>query len=556
MPIEVRYRACVGASITRMRERARGLRRSDRHVLLLAVLTTLLLRLPFIGIPLGIDEGGYAYVATHWSQGSGGLYGAQWVDRPPLLIALYAAAMPLGGEVGVRLLGCLAAVLVVLACADVARRVAGSSAMRWSAMVSAVLASSTAFQSHSVNAELLAIACTAGTAWFVVRAVTAQSSRRAAGWALAGGVAGASAVLIKQSFVDGLLFAGVALAVLAVLERRRGGEATRSLLVLAAGAVGAVASFGAVVVWAEVWGPGVGPLLDALYGFRVAARDAIDAAPGTPNKRAIVFLTTAALSGVLALLAFVAIGLAQLIGGRRARTLARPELVRAVAAGLAAMGALGLVAIVFGGNWWRHYLIQLVPVLSIGTGLVLATSGPRASSRTARGLRGWTLVVAVMTVVFWTGTVAWSSMKGLYTGQTAAGAWLQEAASPGDTALVTWGNANVLERSGLATPYGLAWSLPVRVRDPHLREADELLRGPDAPTWIVEWIPFNSWRLDASGEFRRLVRARYERVSSICGKAVYRLRTGSGTSSGSWPKPPSRATCGQDAPMVFGIPIR
>jgi hypothetical protein len=537
-----------------MRQRARGLGLSDRRVLLVAVLVTLLLRLPFIGIPLGIDEGGYAYVATHWSHGSGGLYGGQWVDKPPLLIALYALSMPLGGQVGVRLLGCLAAVLVVLASADVAKRVAGRSAMRWTALVSAVLASSTAFQSQAVNAELLAIAGTTGTVWLVVRALTASSLRRATAWGAGAGCAAMCAVLIKQSFVDGLVFAATALLAAALLGRGRGGV-RRPLLVLLGGTLGVLFSLAVVGAWAELWGPGLGPMVDALYGFRVAARDAIESSPGTPGKRAMLFLTTSVLTGALALFAFVAIGLARIGARRETDDAERWRLVRSVALGLAAMGAFGLVAIVLGGNWWRHYLIQLVPMLSIGTGIVVAASGPREASRTARGVRRWTLVVAVMTVLVWTGTVAWSSMKGLYTGQTAVGQWLQDAARPGDTALVTWGNANVLERSGLATPYGLAWSLPVRVRDPHLSDARALLNGPDAPTWIVEWIPFNSWKLDAGGEFRRVIHTRYERVSSICGKDVYRLRTGTGEPA-SLPSSPSRSTCGQDVPTVLGVPIR
>jgi len=47
----------------------------------------LLLRVPYLSTPLGRDEGGIAYVASHWSVGHGSLYGAYWVDRPPLLIA-------------------------------------------------------------------------------------------------------------------------------------------------------------------------------------------------------------------------------------------------------------------------------------------------------------------------------------------------------------------------------------------------------------------------------------------------------------------------------------
>jgi hypothetical protein len=47
----------------------------------------LLLRVPYLATPLGRDEGGLSYIAQHWADGHGSLYGAYWVDRPPLLIA-------------------------------------------------------------------------------------------------------------------------------------------------------------------------------------------------------------------------------------------------------------------------------------------------------------------------------------------------------------------------------------------------------------------------------------------------------------------------------------
>src|SRR3954447_12021555 len=86
------------------------------------ILVALLLRAPYISTPLGRDEGGLTYLAQHWSGGS--LYGDYWVDRPPLLIDLFKLA-GLAGELGVRLLGALAAVSLVIAIALLAQAVAG-----------------------------------------------------------------------------------------------------------------------------------------------------------------------------------------------------------------------------------------------------------------------------------------------------------------------------------------------------------------------------------------------------------------------------------------------
>ena len=55
--------------------------------------------LPFAGRSLSPDEGGLLMLAGQWSPGSS-LYGDYFVDRPPLLIALFALADWLGGRRG------------------------------------------------------------------------------------------------------------------------------------------------------------------------------------------------------------------------------------------------------------------------------------------------------------------------------------------------------------------------------------------------------------------------------------------------------------------------
>src|SRR5215208_2173573 len=58
-----------------------------------ALLATVALRLLYLGLPLGTDEGGVALIAKAWGTGHGSLYGAYWLDRPPLLVALYKLAI-------------------------------------------------------------------------------------------------------------------------------------------------------------------------------------------------------------------------------------------------------------------------------------------------------------------------------------------------------------------------------------------------------------------------------------------------------------------------------
>jgi hypothetical protein len=121
------------------------------HVVAVAVLAVVALRLPMIANPAGLDESGYLLVGGQWHAGGTSLYGDYWVERPPMLISIFAAAAHAGGLVTLRLIGCLAAALVVLGAAYVARRVAilaagshregwaGARASRWAAVVAAAL---------------------------------------------------------------------------------------------------------------------------------------------------------------------------------------------------------------------------------------------------------------------------------------------------------------------------------------------------------------------------------------------------------------------------------
>src|SRR5262249_37910524 len=69
--------------------------------------------LPFAGRALSPDEAGSLTVGAQWGHGSS-LYGDYWVDRPPVLIAIFEAADALGGQVPLRLLGALAALAAVV----------------------------------------------------------------------------------------------------------------------------------------------------------------------------------------------------------------------------------------------------------------------------------------------------------------------------------------------------------------------------------------------------------------------------------------------------------
>ena len=80
--------------------------------------------LPFLGRTPSPDEGGLLTVAGQWAPGSS-LYGDYWVDRPPLLIGLFALADGLGGALALRVMGLVAVALTVVLAGVVGRLAAG-----------------------------------------------------------------------------------------------------------------------------------------------------------------------------------------------------------------------------------------------------------------------------------------------------------------------------------------------------------------------------------------------------------------------------------------------
>jgi hypothetical protein len=162
-------------------------------------------------------------------------------------------------------------------------------------------------------------------------------------------------------------------------------------------------------------------------------------------------------------------------------------------------------------------------------------------SRIAHRASIWATVAIATTGATWLVAVGMSATGEYQRRPRVVGDWLAQAASSDDTAIVTWGHANVLQRSGMRSPYSMSWSLPMRVRDPRLEQLRVLLGGPNAPTWLVHWNSLNSWGIDEDGRLRQLVRTRYERVATVCEVPILRRRDEPTTSQ--LPPVPDDASC-------------
>ena len=227
-------------------------------------LAALVLRLPFLGAPVSPDEGGFLEVAGHWHAGGGALYGPYWVDRPPLLIAIYRLADLLGGITALRLIGGVAVAVTVLAVGHTLTRVAGRRAGTWAALMAAALLVTPPGGGVIINGELLASPFLAIGIACAVRA--ADDDRRAHVAALLAGVFAAAAVLVKQNMVDVAVFA-VVFGVGSVLAHR----ATWGLLARRAGLalVGGASMLGTTLFLAWLAGTSPGGVYQAMYPFRL-----------------------------------------------------------------------------------------------------------------------------------------------------------------------------------------------------------------------------------------------------------------------------------------------
>jgi 4-amino-4-deoxy-L-arabinose transferase-like glycosyltransferase len=438
-----------------------------------------------------VDEGGLAYVASRWDSGTGWLYGPHWVDRPPLLLALFRLAAS-GAELGIRALGALAAVAVVVATGATARALAGDRAARVAAMVAAALAGSFAIAAAYAPAELLAAAPSAAAVLCLVHAHRTRRDR----WLVAGGALAAVALLVKQSSVD----AGVAGAALVLASARRDGRGGRRALAFLAGIA---APLTLAAAWQALAGHPAGTLPYALFGFRLDAFGGL-AAMDHPLGQRLSRLVDPALGS--ALIVVLPLAVAGVVALRRDAVLAWTT---------GAWLAMAAAAMLAGGSYWSHYLIQLVPAGSVLAGVALAAA-PRALC-VAVPIAVLTTVVAVNAA----GAVRLRERPPKQLDLSAA-AFVHAHVRPGDTQYVLYARANVLYYVDLPMPYPYAWSLMLRTLPGAVERLQGLLDGHRRPTWLLQWQPFDAHGLDPTGRTRALVLRHYRRVApSLCGRPVH-----------------------------------
>jgi hypothetical protein len=400
-----------------------------------------------------------------------------------------------------RLLG-VAAVVASVLLADQLSRTAALRRTLVPALVAATFLSTPLFGTTTVHGELLAVPLVLAGILALVRGWLTQGPQ-ALIWGVVAGATGVAAALVKQNVLDVFVVAA-ALVLLAVRARLRVRACALGFGVL----TGAAVALCVCLVWAEMHGTEPTRLWDAVVTFRAQAAAVIhSSSTGSTSQRFIGLLGAAALSGAPLLVTVLAL---------RARRPTESDRMLNLRVPAAALLMWELVGIAGGGSYWLHYLTGLVP------GLVLLAT---AADQRRPSHRRWTAVAVAFAIVSSiVATVTAAITVPSYSADTAVATYLKAHSKPHDTVVVGFGHANIVYDSGLRSPYEQLWSLPVRVRDPHLSELTRVLDGRRAPTWVVvNGTSLETWGVDATMAQQALLRS-YRPATTIGDYLVWKRR--------------------------------
>jgi hypothetical protein len=256
-----------------------------------------------------------------------------------------------------------------------------------------------------------------------------------------------------------------------------------------------------------------------MYGFRADAAHVIAThSLAAPEARLQTLVTLALVSGLVLLVAQLAVS--------QWRTLFHPSPLVWAVTGAAAIEVAGVL---LGASYWPHYLIGVIPVLALATGLAASRplpGGPPPAPTPAQARRGRTgtqlvATLAVLTTVV-AAPVAAVTVHTYPSHSYRVARWLASSAGDTDTVAVPFTHANVIEASGLSSPYPYSWSLPVRTLDPDLTLLTHTLTSPQgAPTWVVRWDAPHTWGVDPGDHVGHALDSHYREVAVVCGHPVW-----------------------------------
>lgn len=490
--------------------------------LVIAILLSLAARVPFLTIPMIHDEGGYAYAARGWLEGTGRLYDDLWISRPQGIFALYALVFEtLGTSVlALRFTAWLFAALTVFAVWLFGRRWTSPRVANLAAILAALLLSWPNFEGFTANAEVfMGMPAAFAAFWLLRMAQTRWSASQLVG---VGVLVGLSTVL-KPSGIVMLPVAWAVLWMVAGSPRRERLHRTGWVL-LGVGIVGAISFIhGYFLGW------------DNFFYATVTYRLTLQSSATVSLSRhawAIGSLTyhSAPLVGLLLMTwafrtRFPLRALLDAASPPRRLRMRRPSHPGGL---LLATWTIGAVAgIAMGGDWWPHYMIQLVPPVALW--LAWNIDG------FVHALRHWRRALAtamVATLLLLPFAMIAGGRDGLltalydhpgYPAQAEVAAYIRAHTSPDETIYVAFDQASIYYLSDRKPAYRHLYDQELRALPESYADIIGIISGPDRPVYIISTLhpgPFP----DDSRAFWREVGRYYDLETTIEGVPIYRAK--------------------------------
>lgn len=373
--------------------------------LLSAMLLGLALRIPFLDIPMIHDEGGYAYAAQGWVEGTGQLYHDLWISRPQGIFVLYAGIMEYIGSstVAFRFVAWIFAAVTTAVIWWYGRAWKGPAVGNLAAILFAVIAALPILEGYTANAEIFM-----GAPAAISAAAMLVATRRNWPWTalVTAGIMAGLATLLKP--------AGIVMYPLALMVIWRLGDGPWRLQLRRAGLVGLGLAAVGIPTLIHGWMLGWSEFTYATITYRISAQSSLTVGV-YHNVRALLGLLQDTWPLLVVVVALLVARYRHAIGGwiasrRRPRwhQLSIPrgrQQLNAIATpappgnrnpGTVIAGYWAVAAVVgmaMGGDWWEHYLIQLAPVIALWSALMLVETLPTMS-------RLWRPALVVIVVGF------------------------------------------------------------------------------------------------------------------------------------------------------------
>lgn len=437
--------------------------------------TAVLLRLPFVGVPLTADEGGYAEIARLWVRGAN-LYRSDWVDRPQGLLLAFRAALAVGATttVDLRLAAALTGCALGLLVLWIGALTLGPRAGFVAAALATVACASPWIEGFTLAGELLAAVVAAAA---IATLLKAESSGRLSLIFVAGLLAGC-ALMVKQSGFDA---AGAGILLLVLPRTRRAAARTGTFtvgvvvpVVLAAGLSGNVTAWYHAVV-----GDGVG-------GWEARAP------AGSLVRLALALGPTLMLAA---------------LGWRRSHPLLR------------AWAALAVLGVCAGGAFRPHYFLQLAAPASLLAAAGLARLGHVRGRIALVGAIAFAVAVAAP-LWFRSGTAQartlWPSDRHLRT-DAAVARYVRLHTSASASIYVVWAAADLYYLADRRPALRYLWLRNMQTITGAVTDADRLL-AQRVPALVVVEQPLSI--VDGTGRTTRLLRRDYRPVATIGGVTI------------------------------------